>query len=64
MAEAAPIRPVVQLLSAEEAEESERQYWSSLSGEERVQKLEELRFLWMSDDERRLEHVVEVLEVA
>lgn len=57
------IERVIQFLTPEEADAQDRAYWASLTPNERVAKLCELRELWMTEDERRLKRTLVMFEV-
>lgn len=56
------IERVVRFSTPEEADREDREFWASLSPSEKLDYLERLRTLWMTDDERRLKRVLEVVE--
>ncbi len=58
------IERVFEILSCEEAEEADRRYWQNLTPEMRLQKLVELRELWIPPDDQRLKRIIEIIEIS
>lgn len=60
----AKIERVLRLTTPEQADSEDAEFWAGLGPSERLDYLERLRSLWMTDDERRLKRVLAVIEVA
>jgi hypothetical protein len=60
----AKIERVLRLTTPEQADDDDAAFWAGLGPSERLDYLERLRSLWMTDDERRLKRVLAVIEVA
>lgn len=56
------LRTSIEVMSIAEGEERDRQYWRYLTPSERIQKLEEIRWFWLTEDERRLKPTIELVE--
>ena len=60
----AKVERVMKVTTPEEADREDAEFWAALGPSERLGYLEQLRSLWMTEDERRLKRVLEVTEVA
>jgi hypothetical protein len=60
----ARIERVLRIMTPEQAESDDAAFWAGLGPSERLDYLERLRSLWMTEDERRLMRVLAVIEVA
>jgi hypothetical protein len=63
MAEDERLERVVHIVTPEDADEEDRRFWATASIEERLGMLVRLRFMWMTEDERRLKRVFEIVKV-
>jgi hypothetical protein len=58
------LRLKVEMLAIDEADQRDAAYWKSLTGAERLQKLVELRMLWIPIHEQRLKRTFRTVKVA